>query len=113
MERAQDVHKLMVVFRRPADPAWFDRHWGEDFVVAAEKMPGIRRVVVSRVVGAPTGEADIHLIHEFYFDDAAALRLAMTSAQGQAAGRALMRFAAQNVSLCFAEHFEEDRAAPD
>jgi hypothetical protein len=37
----------------------------------------------------------------------------MTSAQGQAAGRALMRFAAQNVSLCFAEHFEENRAAPD
>jgi len=107
------VHKLIVVFRHPTDPAWFDKHWSEDFVIAAEKMPGIRRVVVSRITGAPASEAEIHLIHEFHFDDAAALHRAMTSSEGQAAGRALMRFARQNVSLCFAEHYEEDRPAAD
>jgi hypothetical protein len=33
----------------------------------------------------------------------------MASSAGQAAGQALMSFAAQKVTLCFAEHLEEDR----
>jgi hypothetical protein len=37
----------------------------------------------------------------------------MTSPQGQEAGRALMSFAAGQVSLYFAEHLEEERPMRD
>ncbi len=101
----------MLIFRRPADVTGFETRWSEEFVPKAEKMPGLRRVAVSRVYGGAAGEVDVLLVHEFCFDDAQALRQAMTSPEGQAAGRALMGFAANQVTLCFAEHMEESRPA--
>lgn len=106
------MHKLMVVFRPPLDPTAFERRWSEEFVPLAEKMPGLRRVALARAYGGPTGPTDVYLVHEFFFDDAEALHQAMTSAQGQEAGRALMGFAARQVSLAFAEHLEEVRPIP-
>jgi len=106
------LHKLILVFKPPKDAATFDRRWSEEFVPVAERMPGLRRITVSRAYAGPGGPSDLHLMHEFYFDDEAALRRAMTSPEGQQAGRALMGFAAQQVSLAFAEHLEEGRPLP-
>lgn len=79
----------------------------------AERMPGIRRVTVSRIYGGPAGPADLHLVHEIFFDDANSLQMALVSPEGVEAGRALMDIAASFVSLCFSEHLEEDRPKPD
>lgn len=106
------MHKLVLAFRPPADPPAFERRWSEEFVPLAERMPGLRRVAVARAYGGPSGPPEIHLLHEFYFDDEAALRGAMASPEGQRAGRALMEFAAGRVSLVFAEHLEEVRPIP-
>jgi len=38
-----------------------------------------------------------------------ALQRALASPEGQIAGKALMSFAAEHVTLCFAEHMEEAR----
>ena len=75
----------------------------------AEQMPGLRRVSVSRAQGGPGGEADVHLIHEFYFEDIDSLQAAMGSPAGQEAGRALMTFDDPSVTILFAEHLEEER----
>jgi uncharacterized protein (TIGR02118 family) len=104
------VHKLMLVFRKPDDIDRFEEIWSERFVGLAEKMPGIKRVTVSRVSGSPGGQTDLHLVHEFFFEDAASLAKAMASPEGQAAGKALMSFAAEFVEVTFAEHLEEDRS---
>ena len=64
------------------------------------------RTSSGRVRGAPAGPAEVLLLHEFLFDDLASLQAAMTSAEGQAAGLALMRFAGERAELFFAEHFE-------
>ena len=106
------LHKLMLVFRPPPDAMTFERRWSEEFVPVAERMPGLRRVAVGRAYGGPSGPSDVYLMHEFYFDDEEALRRAMTSPEGQQAGRALMEFAARHVSLTFAEHLEEERPVP-
>ena len=106
------MHKLILVFKRPPDAAAFDRRWSEDFVPIAERMPGLRRITVARAYGGPSGPSDVYLVHEFHFDDEAALRSAMASPEGQQAGQVLMAFAARQVSLAFAEHLEEDRPAP-
>ena len=103
------MHKIMLLFRRAEDTLEMERRWSEHFVRRAERMPGLRRVAVSRVVGAPGPGGDLHMVHEFYFDDLAALRAAMASAEGQEAGRALMSFAADSVQIYFAEHLEEPR----
>jgi len=103
------VHKLMLLFKKTDDPLELERLWSERFVKRAERMPGLRRVAVSRVVGGPEPGDDLHLIHEFYFDDMAALQEAMGSPEGQEAGKALMSFAAGAVKVYFAEHLEEPR----
>lgn len=103
------MHKLMILFRKTDDLLELETRWSQEFVRLAEQMPGLRRVSVSRILGGPGGEVDLHLVHEFYFDDLAAVQAAMASPQGQQAGRALMEFAAESATLVFAEHLEEDR----
>ena len=103
------MNKLMLMFANPPDVEAFERAWSERFVPSAEKMPGIKRVSVSRISGGPSGEVDIHLVHEFYFEDAQSLREAMASPEGQVAGQELLAFAAEYVTICFAQHMEEVR----
>ncbi len=103
------MHKLMVLFHHPSSIEGFETAWSGAFVPAAEQMPGIRRIAVSRPLESLAGASDFYLLHEFFFDSLASARQAMASAAGQTAGRALMRFAADKVTLCFAEHLEEDR----
>ncbi|MBM2844635.1 MAG: EthD family reductase [Anaerolineales bacterium] len=93
------MHKLVVVLRGLAESEWMERRWSEDFVPLAERMPGLRRVLVGRARGAPAGPAEVLLLHEFLFDDLASLQAAM-------AGLALMRFAGERAELFFAEHHE-------
>jgi uncharacterized protein (TIGR02118 family) len=103
------MHKLMVVFHRSGDSIGLEQQWSETFVAQAERMPGLRRVAVSRVRGSLVEKTQIHLVHEFFFDDEAALQHALSSPEGKAAGEALMRFAAEDVTLLIAEHLEEAR----
>jgi uncharacterized protein (TIGR02118 family) len=102
------MHKLMLVFRRLGDTLKMEERWSQEFVPLAEKMPGLRRIAVSRIKERPDGLVDTHMIHELYFDDLPAARSAMVSAEGQAAGRALMSFASGRVSMYLAEHREDD-----
>lgn len=103
----------MLLFRRPEDIDEFEQRWSHEFVPRAERMPGIRRVTVSRVYGGPAGPADLHLVHEFFFDDAEALQRGLVSSEGVEAGRALISIAGDSVRLCFAEHLEEDRMSSE
>ena len=103
------MRKLLLLFQTPSDGVHFERRWSEDFVSKAERLPGVRRVAVSRILGGPAGEVELHLIPELYFDDREALMRAMTSNEGQAAGTCRMTFAGDKVAICFAEHLEEDR----
>lgn len=102
------MHKLVLLFHEPADLAEFERRWSEEFVPQAERMPGLRRVTVSRVIGGlQEGQPDLHLMHELYFDDRRALERAMASEQGQKAGQTLISIAGESVELLFAEHRED------
>ena len=103
------MHKLMVVFKSSDESLKLETEWSTEFVARAERMPGLRRVSVSRIVGGPGASLELHLIHELYFDDLDSLKEALASEQGQEAGRALMAFGGENVSVYFAQHLEEDR----
>lgn len=101
------MHKLVILFKQPPQPAEFERRWSEEFVPLAEKMPGLRRVVVSHAQGGPGGPVDIYLLHELHFDSQAALTEAMASPAGVAAGQCLLQIAPQQATLFFAEHMED------
>jgi len=101
------VQKLVLVFRGIDDIPAFDQAWSQRFVPTAENMPGLRRIMVSRVQGSVSGDTAIHLLHELHFDDQRALEAAMGSPEGQAAGKLLLEIAGDHVELLFAEHLED------
>ena len=70
------VHKLVILFNQPL-PADFEQRWSEQFVPLAEKLPGLRRVVVSHTQGGPAGPVDVYLLQELHFDSLEALKAAM------------------------------------
>jgi uncharacterized protein (TIGR02118 family) len=100
-------YKLVIVFKQQPRPEEFERRWAEEFVPLAEQLPGLQRVVVSRMHGGPAGRVDILLIHELHFADQAALNAAMRSPAGVATGECLVRIAGRLATLAFAEHMED------
>lgn len=103
------MHKLILIFHQPPDLESFEDRWSNDFVPVVEKMPGIRRVAVSRVMGGLSAHSDILLIHEIFFDDRRALEAGMSSEMGRQAGEALVKLAGERVEVLFGQHLQEDR----
>jgi uncharacterized protein (TIGR02118 family) len=79
--------KLLVMYKTPKDIAEFDRRYFESHVPLAKKIPGLRKYEVSQgPVMTPFGPSGVHLVATLHFDDMAALKAAMGSAEGMAAG---------------------------
>lgn len=95
--------KLIALYTRPDDVEAFERHYREVHTPLVRRMPGLRRLEVSRISGSPMGEPRYYLLAEMYFDDADALTAALNSDEGRAAGKDLMGFAAGRVHLMTAE----------
>ena len=98
---AESMAKLIVVYRIPRDPAEFDRYYAQVHTPLAKKMPGLRRLEVTRLTGAPSGASDLYQIAELYFDNAAAREAALASNEGKAAEADLPKFAEGIVSVYF------------
>lgn len=97
------MYKLVALYRKPADAAAFDRSYFETHIPLVSRIPGLRRMDVNRVTGAPRGEPEWYLITELCFDDKAALERAMASPENAAAGKNLMSFARGLVTFLYAE----------
>jgi len=95
--------KLIALYKMPDDKAAFDKHYDEVHTPLVKKMPGLKKLEVARITGAPIGEPKHHLIAEMYFDNQDALNAALASPEGKATARDLMSFAAAIVTLFFAE----------
>lgn len=95
--------KLIALYRKPDDVEAFEKHYFEIHVPLVEKMPGLQRVEISRITGAPVGEAPYYLMAEMYFDSTESLQVAMSSPEGRAAGKDVMSFAGNLVTMMFAD----------
>jgi uncharacterized protein (TIGR02118 family) len=95
--------KLIALYRTPDNKEEFDKHYDEVHTPLVQKMPGLRKLEVARITGAPIGEPRHHLIAEMYFDNLDALNASMASAEGKATARDLMSFAANLVTMFYAE----------
>ena len=97
----ESMAKLIVFYRTPRDPAEFDRYYAQVHIPLAKKNPGLRRLEVTRLTGAPSGASDLYQIAELYFDNAAAREAALASNEGKAAEADLPKFAEGIVSVYF------------
>lgn len=95
--------KLIALYKAPDDPASFESHYRDVHTPLVQKMPGLRKLEVARITGAPIGEPKHYLIAEMYFESQDALDAAMASSEGKAAARDLMGFAGNLVTMFYAD----------
>ena len=95
--------KLIALYKTPDNTAEFDKHYAEVHTPLVKKMPGLRKLELARITGAPIGEPKHYLMAEMYFDSLDALNASMASPEGKATARDLMSFAAMLVTMFYAE----------
>lgn len=95
--------KLIALYKKPADVKAFEEHYFDVHIPITNKIPGLKKVEVSRMTGSPMGECEYHLMAELYFDNMDALKAGMSSPEGKASGKDLMSFAKDIVVMMFAE----------
>jgi len=95
--------KLVALYRKPDDVDAFMQHYEEVHIPLVAKTPHLMKTVVGKVTGSPMGESPYFLIAEMYFPDAERFREAMRSEENRAAGKDLMSFARDLVTLFFVE----------
>jgi uncharacterized protein (TIGR02118 family) len=95
--------KLIALYRKPGDAASFNRHYDEIHTPLVQKYPGLRKLEITRITGAPIGEAKFHLMAEMYWDDKSAMDAALGSPEGKAVIKDLLSFAADIVTIFHGE----------
>lgn len=95
--------KLIALYKTPDNKEEFDKHYTEVHTLLVKKMPGLHKLEVAKITGAPIGEPKHYLIAEMYFDSMDALNASMASPEGKASARDLMGFAGNLVTMFYAE----------
>src|SRR5688500_10177317 len=101
--RRSKVIKLVALFKRPQDVEEFDRHYTETHAPLMARVPVLERMEVTRNLQAFRGEPEYYLIAEMYFRDRESFDAAMASEENRAAGKDLMSFAREYVTMFYGE----------
>lgn len=100
--------KLIALYKHPKDKEAFDQHYFEVHAPLTAKIPGLRKMDVTRIVGSPMGgEGKYYLMCEMYYDSHEALKAGMKSEEGRASGKDVMSFAGDLVTLMIGEEWDE------
>jgi uncharacterized protein (TIGR02118 family) len=91
--------KLVALYRKPADAAEFDKHYFDIHTPLVKQYPGLKKLEITKITGAPIGETKYYLLAEMYFDNKEALDAALASKEGKAVAKDLMSFAADLVTV--------------
>ncbi|MBX9686532.1 MAG: EthD family reductase [Candidatus Obscuribacterales bacterium] len=97
------VAKIIALYKQPADPKAFDAKYFNEHVPIAKEIPGLQLLEISRVLGAPDGKPEYHLMVELYFESIDAAKAGLESPEGEAARKHAQSFAGDLLSLMFAE----------
>lgn len=95
--------KLVALYRTPPDPTEFDHHFTDVHLPLVQAFPGLRKMEVTKVTGAPIGAAKFYRMVEMLFDDKDAMDEALASSQGKAVVRDIMLFAADLITVFHGE----------
>jgi uncharacterized protein (TIGR02118 family) len=97
--------KDYALYKRPADPAAYDRYDHATHIPIAKQIPGLRHyeVTTGNVTVLGGGDAPYHLIAVLTFDSLDAIQAALASPAGQATAADLGNFATGGVDLYVAD----------
>ncbi len=95
--------KLIALYRKPSDAAAFDKHYDDIHTPLVKKYPGLRKLEITRITGAPIGDSKFHLVAEMYWDNRNAMDSALASPEGKAVIKDLLSFAADLVTIFYGE----------
>lgn len=101
------MYKLVAIYRVPEDTEAFDKHYFDVHSPLMEAVPGYDRIEVSRVTRSMLGDK-YHLMFEMWFSDKDAFKAALRSKENRAAGKDLMGFAGDLVSVFTAKVVENE-----
>jgi uncharacterized protein (TIGR02118 family) len=93
------VHRLVVEYGQPADPAAFDRHYRDVHVGLAQAIPGLLRYTIGHARSMDGSTPQAYLIAELDFESAEAMGAGMSSAAGAAAGADVGTFATGGATM--------------
>lgn len=97
------VAKLIALYKMPLNKKEFDDRYYDHHLPIAQKIPGLQLLEISKIVGAPGGEAPFYLMAELYFNDLEAVKAGMESPEGIATIEDVKSFAGELVSTMYAE----------
>jgi len=95
------MSRVVTLFKTPKDVEHFDRQFDTVLLPLLKNLPGISRVDVTRVTGAPIGEAKYHLVLLLTFANQDAINAALASKEGKALVRGILGFAADLVTVFY------------
>lgn len=98
--------KLVALYKKPVDTAKFDEHFDAVHVPLIRQIPGLQKLEITRIIGAPIGESKYHVMAELYFESRDAMDRAVGTREGKALLRDLMSFAATLVTAFHGETSE-------
>jgi uncharacterized protein (TIGR02118 family) len=94
---------MVALFKRPDALEEFDSHYDEVHAPLMSRVPGLVRMEVTRNLQAFRGDAPYYLMAEMYFEDKESFDAAMSSEENRTAGKDLMSFAREIVTLFYGE----------
>ncbi|WP_442593590.1 EthD family reductase [Neobacillus sp. D3-1R] len=100
--------KMIALYKHPENKEAFDDHYFNVHAPITAKIPGLRKMEVTKIVGSPMGgEGKYYLMCEMYYDDMDSLKAAMKTEEGKASGKDAMSFAGDIITLMIGEEVNE------
>jgi uncharacterized protein (TIGR02118 family) len=97
------VHRLVVSYGQPDDPAAFDAYYRDTHTPLATRMPGLIRYTLGSPQALDPSQPTPHLVAELDFDSQEAMGAAFASEEGKAAAGDVARFATGGATMT---HYE-------
>jgi uncharacterized protein (TIGR02118 family) len=97
------VHRLVVSYGQPDDPAAFDAHYRDTHAPITVTMPGLVRFTTGRPQALDPRQSAPYLVAELDFDSEQAMGAAFASEEGKASAADLRTFATGGATMT---HFE-------
>jgi len=93
------VHRVIVQYGQPTDPAEFDRHYRDVHVGLAQAIPGLQRFTIGHGASLDPSAPAPYLVAELDFESAEAMGAGMSSEAGRAAAADVGTFATGGASM--------------
>lgn len=96
--------QLTAIYGQPQDPTAFDEYYFKTHTPKAQKIPGLKGLVVNKPASLnPQEPSPYYFIANLYFDTMAVFQTGLQSPEGQATAADLQNFATGGVTLVVGE----------